>query len=232
MYQIIGGLEKLKKDRRDFQLGAIIKLPELSELPNGFVLEDSFIENQAGNSLGEDLCSAFASTLISEFQEGVELSPEWSFAASKELSGYVEGFGQNMRDAMKVHQKYGAVEKSEATIPANPRYFKSWDKGLLEKAKKHLKQSYVSISGQYDAFDNIRTSLWYYRNEKRAISFGLAWTYNLSDILLKEPKENGFGHMVAILGFCTISDEDDELVTKGLMTMTEARRRYKEGISK
>src|SRR3990167_2410783 len=200
-------LKELKKDRRDFQLGAIIKLPELSELPDEFVLEGSFIENQSANPLGEDLCSAFASTVISEFQEGVELSPEWSFAASKELSGDVEGFGQNMRDAMKVHQKYGAVEKSEITIPNNPRYFANWDKSLLEKAKKHFKQSYVSITGQYEIFDNIKASIYYYRNEKRAVSFGLIWGYNLSDVLLKEIKQEGYGHMVAIIGWKKIEGE-------------------------
>ena len=199
------GLKVLPKDRRDLKLGAIIKLPELSELPDEFILGLLPVENQAGNIAGDDLCSAFGSTLISEFQEGVELSPEWSFAASKELSGDVEGFGQDMRTAMKVHQKYGAVEKSEAVIPDKPRYFKNWDNALIEKAKKHKKEAYVSVEGQYDFFDDIRASIWHYRSGKRAVALGVVWSWDLIDKILSLISNVGYGHFVVAVGWKKIN---------------------------
>ncbi len=201
------GLKKLPHDRRDLKLGAIVKLPELSELPDEFILPDGLpVKDQSISPAGQDLCSAYASCSISEFQEGVELLPEWSFAASKEISGDVNGFGQDMRTAMKVHQKYGAIEKGEAVIPNNPRYFANWDKSLIEKAKKHKKSAYVNVLGQYDEFDDVRASIWYFRNEKRAVSLGMVWSWNLADMYLNIPSDIGFGHMISAIGWKKIND--------------------------
>lgn len=39
----------------------------------------------------------------------MELEPGYSFAASKEISGDPDSWGQNLRDACKAHIKYGGL---------------------------------------------------------------------------------------------------------------------------
>lgn len=203
-----GGLNPLKKDRRDFRLGTIVKLPDLSELPDEFVLEDRPVKNQLNSPSGNDLCSAYGTTLMNEFQEGVELNPEWSFAAGKKISGKPDQWGQDMRTAMKAHKDYGAVEQAEIKeIPQNPRYLASWDKELIDKARKHYKASYVSVVGQYDPFDDIRASIWYFRNEKRAVGLGFLWGWDFREKVLREVLDYGEGHFIVAVGWKKLDGE-------------------------
>lgn len=197
------GLRETPEDLRDFQLGAITRLPHPTELPAEFILEPLGVKDQ----LDSDFCSAFAYALASEIQEGVELSPEYSFALSKELSGDPEEWGQNLRDAGMAHVKCGALEKKDApyTVQNKPvgflRYLSNWPGELKEKTAHRAKKALFKITGPYDAYDNIRASMWKFRNEKRAVVTGLIWGWSVRQFLLDGVPSNGFGHAVCLIGW-------------------------------
>lgn len=203
------GLRELPKDTRDFKLSSITKLPSLSELPEEFELPVLTIKNQKDT----DFCAACASCGASEMQEEVELNPGWSFAISKKLSGDPESYGQDLRTIMKAHQRCGAIEENEApyhfsdTEDSVMRYLNNWPKELCKKAKKHLKKSFFSITGQYDAFDNIRAFIWAFKAEKRAVVMGVLWSWPLSQAIMRENPESGGGHAIYAIGWKMIDRE-------------------------
>jgi hypothetical protein len=190
------GLRELPKDKRDFPLGALFALPSLEELPEDFKLEPLTIKNQ-GNT---DYCSAYMSTGMSELQELVKLSPEWSFAKSKEISGDLDEWGQDLRSAMKVHTKYGAVPSDTVKIPSNSRDIAEYE-DYTDEATKHIKKSYFSVTGQYDHFDNIRASIYKFRMSRQAVGLGVIWQWSLNDTYLEGVPTNGFGHAIYAIGW-------------------------------
>lgn len=196
------GLLPTPHDQRDFKLGDITVLPALSELPSSFRLDGIEIKNQ-GNT---DFCSQFMACGMSGLQEGVSLSPEWAFAVSKELSGDPDSFGQDLRVAMSVHTKYGAVEVTECPYSISNRdssflrYIKNYP-ALFPKAIKHLKQSYVKVTGPYDHYDNIRATIWKYREEKRTVGFGVRFGWDTEDVNLDTVPLDGGGHAMYFAGW-------------------------------
>ena len=197
----VTGLLPTPDDPRDYQLGKIIKLPPLEELPDSFSLTPLSVKNQI-----DDFCTAAATCGMSELQEGVELSWRYSMALSKMLSGDPKQWGQDQRTAMKTHQKLGALELTDSPLEGNYdsdflRNIDNWPEELKDKISKHRKEAYVKISGPYDAFDNIRASIWKYRDQKRAPGFGLLWNWPLSDPKIDNPQEGGSGHMTYFLGW-------------------------------
>ena len=201
------GLQVLPRDEQDFKLGAIDDLPALEDLPESFRLP--FIVKNQGQT---DWCSAYASCSVSEVQEGVELEPAYSFAASKEISGNVESWGQDLRSACKAHVKYGGLEKTKAGDLAKgtreeKRHFSYWQDKTTE-AEEHLKKSFFAISGQYDTFDNIRASLVKYNTP---IMVGIQFGYKSTDILFNEIKK-GTGHAMVIIGYTKYDDGQTVLI--------------------
>ena len=206
--RIYGGLQSLPPDDRDFALGAFYELPPLSELPSEYFLMPKRILDQKDS----DLCTAFASVAASMDQEGVELSPEFTFAMTKKIEGDWHEWGANLRDAAKSHVKIGALPKelSPFSLATHPRDFianwDNWPFELQEKAAAYRKQAYFSVEGPYDLFDNIRASLWKFRLELRSIWTGalwrLEWTRAVDGIIPNEelPKE-GFGHAFKLCGW-------------------------------
>lgn len=190
------------------------------------------------NGVAVHNCTAYATCGMSELQEKVELNPYWSFAVSKMISGDPDRWGQNIRIAMKAHVKHGAVEHKELMKyvedyinEKQARYIDNYPKELFEHAKKHKKQSYFKIADYPDDWtvsDAIKATIWLFRRQSRAAGSGVSWNWPITSKIITQPSSGGTGHMIYIRGFCTISDEDDELVKKGLMTMKEAIKRYKE----
>ena len=205
MNKITQGLRPTPKDDRDYKLGALFQLPELSELPADFVLEGHTIKNQQDS----DFCSGFAVTGMSELQEGVLLSPEYQFALSKTLSGDTEEWGQDARTAMKTAVKLGSLEKSKTSYSLESkdvsflRDIKNWP-NYLEEAKRHQKSVYLKVEGKYDAFDDIRASIYKWRDEKRAVALGLNFGWGSNEVILEEPK-SGFGHMLYAIGWKSLN---------------------------
>lgn len=206
--KLLGGLKKKKDDPKIFKVGQFIKLPELIELPDKFRLGEPRIKNQYQS----DFCSAFAVTGDSEFQEGIELSPEYQFALIKYIEGDVDGWGAELISACKSVVKFGSLPKSKARYslenesPSFLRDIKNWDAGLLSEIKPYKKESYFEVKGPYDAFDDIRATIWHFRKEKVPIMFGVEWGWDLSKIYI-DKQEDGYGHAMYAIGW-----EGDSLI--------------------
>jgi hypothetical protein len=204
-----GGLLPLPADPRDFQLGWVVKLPALEELPAEFVLEGYDIKNQGAT----DFCAAFAAVGVSELQENVKLSPEWQFAKAKQLVGSLEGWGLTLREVVKSLVRFGSIEKAHAPYEVGEKErdfladWQNWPAELDTKATAHKKQSYFAVTGPYDAFDNIRASIYHYREKKRAVLLGLMWGYDLQTNHLNWITEFGFGHALYAVGWKVIERE-------------------------
>ena len=204
---IPNGLKVLPKDERDLKLGAVITLPALSELPLSYRLPKTTIKSQI-----DDFCSGTACTAILETTEGKELDELWYFAKSKEISGDVDEFGQDLRTAMKTAVKFGAISKAVAPFTKDKgsdflRRIENYSKDLEWKAGEHKQKSYFFITGKYDAFDNARASLWAFRDLKRGAIMGLEFGWPLSQTyLLGTP--SGYGHAMKVDGFETVNGEN------------------------
>ena len=204
------GLRITKPDSRDFKLSSITRLPKLEELPEEFMLDPLSIKYQ-GNS---DYCTAMACCGVSELQEEIELSPEWNFAVSKMISGDINGWGQDLRSAMKAHTRYGAIETRETSATLEKfdhtvlRDIKNYPDYLFSKAVKHRKKSYVSIDGPYDNFDNIRATIHKHKEEKRAVITGLLWKWSMKEPVITNVVSNrGEGHCIWICGWKKVNGQ-------------------------
>ena len=195
MKRIPRGLQPTPQDDRDFSLGAILTLPKLSELPDFFL-----IGGTAKDQGDTDYCTGYATCTASEAQEGVELDPEFSFAASKSLSGNPEAWGQDLRTACKAHVKIGA-------LPTNVNYTKpkgdkarvldnwTYPKGSVAHRRK---KTYFKVTGAHDHFDNIRATL--FKTETPIVT-GVLWGWRPNHYYLLDIPKSGVGHAISIVGF-------------------------------
>lgn len=210
------GLLEKTQDKRDLPLGAITTLPSLDELPEHFELDILGIKDQKQT----DFCAAFAGTLLSEIQEGIELSPEYLFAKAKEIVGDHTEWGLQLRDVFKALQKKGTLPKSDApfSVENKDRDFlanwKNWASELDEKALVHRKQSYFDVTGKYDHFDNARAAMWKFRHKKQGIEFGVQFGWSISRVVLDVIPQGGFGHALASTGASVIENGVPVLIVK------------------
>lgn len=197
------GLLPLSKDDRDLKLGAIFTYPKLSDIPDSFSLDVLGIKDQKDT----DFCTAFASCLVSELQEGVKLEPSYSFAVSKELSGGLHEWGQDIRYAMKSHAKVGAIESKVSPFSLDTededmlRDITNWPPSLKLDALRHKKKSYLEVTGPYTPFDDIRAAIWKFRKEKRGVVSGVKWSWPSSQVTLDTEINDGGGHCIAYVGW-------------------------------
>jgi len=204
MNRLKKGLRLLPQDDRDFKLGAFSSLPKLEELPDELFLGETELMDQ-GQS---DYCTAFTASTLNELQEMQVFSPEWIFAVSKMLSGDIDAWGQDLRTAMKVLVKHGALLRTlspfslENTSDQVLRNIKSWEETTFAQALPYRKKSYASVqSFGYSAFDAIRATLYKYRVEKKAVAIGVEWKWSLGETYLKQNDNQGFGHAVPVIGY-------------------------------
>ena len=208
------GLRALPPDPRDFALGAFYDLPKLEELPEEYFLMPKKILDQKDS----DFCTAFASVAASMDQENVELSPEFTFAMTKEIEGDFQSWGADLRTAAKSHVKIGALDIRMApfSIKTHARDFlahwENWPQELRDKAAVHKKQAYFSVEGPYDLFSTIMASLWKFRLELRSVFTGALWRPEWTRapggrIPNEELPKKGFGHAFKICGWKQIHGE-------------------------
>jgi hypothetical protein len=191
----IGGLSPLPYDGNDFKLGAIIDLPKLSELPKSFVIGSPDVVNQRNT----DFCASAASCAVSEIQEGVPLAYEWLFAVAK--TGDVESYGCDLRTICKVHVKNGVPKRKDVSLslenntdPYVLRRIENYPPELFQKALEHKKGSYFSvIDGDTDWFDDIKRSIWYFRDKKCGVLLGVMWNWSLQQVYMDTTDGGGGG---------------------------------------
>lgn len=223
--QIIrGGLQPNPIDTRDIKsfdgrLGAgIFNQPRIEDVPKEFILSPLFQYNQ-----GEDDCSANATALSKSIQEGKKIHASSLFGFSKLISGDPEAWGQTHRNILKAVTKFGCLFEDEVPADLKDKDLSWWREPsnwanraeeLFQLAAKNRAETYVAVTGRYDAFDDIKTAMWMAREKKQAVTFGLLWNYDSSNPMIENPiQEDGFGHLVAIVG-CTIKNGKEVLIIK------------------
>ena len=219
------GLLELKQDDRDFSLGKMFGQAILKDIPDSYIVKDPIPEVK--DQKATDFCSAYASTSSSEKQEGIKLSPEYQFNATKRISGQPEKWGATLRDAMKSFTEYGSVEQSRVDLFMENNGFGKYDRDMIVNfsswedldffARKHKKESYFKVDGSYDHFDNIRSAIWKHKKEQSTVVCGILWRidWNRLDTGIVKDKSNkdGFGHAFEIIGWKQI-DKKTYLVAR------------------
>lgn len=212
---ITPGLEKLAYDKRDLSLGGIFGFAKLTDVPDidWIVKEPLKMKNQ----LDKDFCTGYTVTEVSEDQEGVELSPDFQYAASCRIRGDYTKWGMDLRIAFKSAVEYGSLAVSDVPFLtddktrdflANPV---NWPLECWEKATAYKKQTFYAADGPYDIFDNIRSNLWKYKEEHRTIGVGAKWRNSWisapNGVVPDVYEDDGFGHAFKIFGQKMINGE-------------------------
>lgn len=176
--QNFGGLLELEKDERDLTVGQLFSLPDLKDIPDEFdVSEPLVIKDQQA----DDFCFAFATSSISEDQEAVELSPFFQAYATKTIvQNNDKTWGADLRSAALSAVNVGSLESSltdvgitvDRDVVLDP---KTWSADQMANAETHKKASFAMVVGQYDHFDNIRATMWYFKDNKKSVLVGLTW---------------------------------------------------------
>jgi len=185
-----GGLWELPIDERDYQLGAIF--PKKEKAPDNFLVGLPKVRDQ-GRS---DVCTGFATCSASELQEHVLLNPWWSFAVSKMISDNPNEWGQDLRTALKVHSKFGAIEEAIYSSHSKFRKVSQYPKGLFEKAIIHRKQSFFRVRPK---FKDIKRAMW---QHKAACITGAKWRneWDKEGVIPEVYGDYGFGHSFIFIG--------------------------------
>lgn len=205
------GLQPLPYDERDLRLGSVFSLGDIKEVPKkNFIVGTLRVKDQKNT----DFCSGYTVSQVSATQEGdIDMSPEFQFGKTKELMGDDE-WGADLRSACKSAVKVGSLPQIiwDSVFGAESHY----DRDLVLKVEEYpsewnelsaqyRKKSFWAITGEYDAFDNIRLALWKNRNEKCEIVTGAiwrqAWTKAKGGIIKTSgDPTGGSGHAFSLVG--------------------------------
>ena len=173
-----GGLTKLAYDIRDFVVGQLFNLPDLKDIPDEFdVGEPIVIKDQKS----DDFCFAFATTSVSEDQEEMELDPFFQAYATKTIiQNGDKSWGADLRSAALSAVNVGSLEArlSKVTVdtPRNEVLDPAtWTNDQILNANDHRKASFAMVVGPYDHFDNIRATMWLFKDQFKSVVAGLTW---------------------------------------------------------
>ena len=214
---IKAGLRKLSKDSRDLSLGSIFGFQKLEGVPDtDFIVASPFKMKDQGD---DDFCTGYTVTEVSEDQEGIELDPDFQYAASAKIRGDHESWGMDLRIAFKSAVDYGSLPRSQrpSIMEGKDRNFranwKNWPEECFEQAFPYKKKTFFDVDGRYDLFDNIRAALWKFKDERRTVGVGAewrtSWTRSENGVIPNDydKDEEGFGHAFKIFGQKVIAGE-------------------------
>lgn len=203
------GLRPLPFDERDLKLGNVFDMGSVEDLPEGnFIVGSILIKDQRGT----DFCTGYSVSSVSASQEGEDLSPEFQFGVTKDLSGDDE-WGADLRMACQSAVKVGSIPQkiwdsvfgedshyNREIVINRKAYPKEWD----ELASVYKKKTFWAVTGPGDHFDNIRLALWKNKDEHCEVVTGAmwrqSWTRAIGGIIKKAGSEEGSGHAFCIVG--------------------------------
>jgi hypothetical protein len=201
-----GGLLKTPKEKRGYSFGAIFGYLDPKTLPDEFTIGEPL---EIKNQLNTFTCVAHSFTSLSEFQERVLLAVEY----------VIKLISQELKDASWVYKGTslsiinkiagrGCIEKSESpyTIAkdgidkvAEPV---NWADTYDILALKHAKKAVFWIGEHGDMFNSIRSALYQFRDEKRAVQTGIMWNTGWEDFIYIDKKLiQAGGHSFHFIGW-------------------------------
>lgn len=203
---ITQGLRPIERNGTEFKMGAVFDLPPLEELPESFSFSPLSIKDQNADGNG-DMCAACASSGMKELQEEEILYYPYLFAAAKyETDDNPDSWGLTLKQVGKALTVWGIPKLSDvpdAVLSLNPherRRFENYPSELRQKAKEHKASTYFFVEGKYDPFDDVRASIWKFREQKQAVLHGVDFGWKETDITL-EGTPQGYGHAMWICGW-------------------------------
>lgn len=200
---MIGGLIQQKRDGTEFKLGSVFNLPDLKDLPKEFQFKPLEIKNQER----DDGCVGCAVSSASELQENRIQDEHFSYLAGKEVSPTKDAWGLTLKEGLKGAVEFGTLDKdivdSMKLKPVDFRDLDDFPSTCRLDALNNKKKSYFEVVDDkgHDVFDDIRRSIYYFRDKRQGVVFGLTWGYNLKDNVLKDIKDKGYGHCMLAIGF-------------------------------
>lgn len=163
-YEFKHGSKPVSVDARDFSHQVIFgaTASQLKALPRSLGRSPRKIKNQ----LDTNFCTAFATSTASEFQEEVELSPEFQAAKIGEKWGRPITDGADPRMALEAARVFGSAPQDKvgySLANKTPEFladWNNWPQPLDLLAYPFEKASYFRIDiGSFDPYDNIRLAL-------------------------------------------------------------------------
>lgn len=175
--------QKLKRvpfDKRYYSHARTFGAPAIS-LPAEFTYTPISIKDQGYTSY----CTAFSTTAASEYQEGIELSEEYTTAKIGEVAGAPIIDGAQPTDALTSGIDYGYLPKEQSplsferdgwTFPADWRNFPPILDG---QSIMHRKDSYYKVSPTYD---KIKEAIFQAREDKGVVVAMGFWYSNFNEV--------------------------------------------------
>jgi hypothetical protein len=123
-------------------------------------------------------CTAYASTSASEYQEGIELSEEYTTAKEGEIQGTPIFNGTDPRTALTSGVKYGYLPKEQSPMNffrdgwEQPAFWMNYPAVLDGQAITHRKDSYYSVTKTYQG---IKEALFQAKNENGVVIICGRW---------------------------------------------------------
>ena len=203
---ITAGLQERSIDERDITVGAVITLPAVSELPRRYMIEPISVKNQNADG-NQDFCAAYAGCSMIEPKEGTELFPPFLFAAAKSIAGtHPNSWGLELRDVGQALVKHGVPARNSVSdsfkdfAPNERRIFDNYSDKLKQLATEHMAMTFAFSDGPYDHFDNVRATMWKFKNDKKLFVFGCEFGWNIEEYTLSG-HPSGFGHAMCVVGW-------------------------------
>lgn len=160
-------LRKVRFDKRDYSHRHTFGAP-LTPLPATLGRKTKWIKDQGTTSY----CTAFSTTTASEFQEGIQLSEEYTTAMEGMILGYPITGGADPRTALSNGTENGYLPKEQSplsfpkdgwTVPAD---WRNYPTNLAGQAISHRKDSYYSVQKTYKG---VKDALFQARNENGVV---------------------------------------------------------------
>ena len=156
------GSAPLTEDTRDFNHQAVFGATPLANFnPSG----RGTVPFPPNNQEQYSYCTGCAVSEAAGYQDAAAYSFEYQIAKIGEISGFPITNGADPRKAMQSGVLYGSLPRALAPMSIDGAAtavvdWNNWPSALDEAAAQHERQSYFRVdTGDYDAFDNIRSAL-------------------------------------------------------------------------
>lgn len=205
------------KSKKDYSFHRTFGSINPVDLPLEYNVDPGFTNEDQGATT---VCTAETVTDMCTDEDGIIYSVGWQYAKTLQLMNVPTSTeGADLKTAMSVPVIFGSLPEKDApmSLKNNSQIIladhRNWGIYCDNIASKNKKTAYFMLEdGQYDWFDDIRSTMWSTRDEKRSVALGIPWyqEYNDtgSDGIVKQGIRQISWHACAVKGW---------VIRKGIM---------------
>lgn len=190
------GIDPIIEDNRDLSYHKTYRKygsTNLGSVPIKLDFFNGWMPNQEDDGAPFE-CAAYGLADSARSEEGIEYTPDFSFAKGLQIGGQPSTQqGCDVRDMLKGGQVYGLLKKEDATISSKEfgeAYAGDWRKWPLDadaKAEPNRRGKYLNLypTSGMDYFDSIRAAMWNnytMTNKRRPALLGTPWLNEWSSL--------------------------------------------------